>query len=157
MFDSVIRSGAVVDRAILDKEVVVGPGAIVGDGPIDDRPNRQEPGRLNTGITVVGKRAIVPRGARIGRNVRIAADVRTSDFSGRIVRSGESVESELRRAAASAAAARRPATAAEPPAPRRPGRRRRRPARPSPRTDPARALPRALPRAGRGPAAIDLG
>ena len=32
MFDTVIRSGAVVDRAILDKEVVVGPGAIVGDG-----------------------------------------------------------------------------------------------------------------------------
>ena len=26
MFDTVIRSGAVVDRAILDKEVVVGPG-----------------------------------------------------------------------------------------------------------------------------------
>ena len=62
MFDSVIRSGAVVDRAILDKEVVVGQGAIVGDGPYDDRPNKQEPGRLNTGITVVGKRAVVPRG-----------------------------------------------------------------------------------------------
>jgi glucose-1-phosphate adenylyltransferase len=92
MFDSVIRSGAVVDRAILDKEVVIGPGAIVGDGPIDDRPNRQEPGRLNTGITVVGKRAVVPRGVRIGRNVKIAADARTSDFSGRVVRSGESVE-----------------------------------------------------------------
>ncbi len=92
MFDSVIRSGAVVDRAILDKEVVIGPGAIVGDGPIDDRPNRSEPGRLNTGITVVGKHAIVPRGVRIGRNVRIAADVRTSDFTGRIVRSGESVD-----------------------------------------------------------------
>jgi glucose-1-phosphate adenylyltransferase len=92
MFDSVIRSGAVVDRAILDKEVVIGPGAIVGDGPHDDRPNRQEPGRLNTGITVVGKRAIVPRGARIGRNVKIAADVRTSDFPGRTIRSGESVE-----------------------------------------------------------------
>jgi len=58
---------AVIDRAILDKEVVVGPGAIVGDGPYDDRPNRREPTRLNTGITVVGKRAIVPRGARIGR------------------------------------------------------------------------------------------
>jgi glucose-1-phosphate adenylyltransferase len=92
MFDSVIRSGAVVDRAILDKEVVIGPGAIVGDGPIDDRPNRNEPGRLNTGISVVGKRAIVPRGVRIGRNVLVAADVRTSDFSGRIVRSGESVD-----------------------------------------------------------------
>ncbi len=92
MFDSVIRSGAVVDRAILDKEVVVGQGAIVGDGPIDDRPNRHEPGRLNTGITVVGKHAIVPRAARIGRNVRIAADVRTSDYSGRVIRSGESVD-----------------------------------------------------------------
>lgn len=92
MFDSVIRSGAVVDRAILDKEVVIGPGAIVGEGPHDDRPNKQEPGRLNTGITVVGKHAIVPRGVRIGRNVRIAADVRASDFAGRVVRSGQSVE-----------------------------------------------------------------
>ena len=97
MFDSVIRSGAVVDRAILDKEVVVGQGAIVGDGPFDDRPNKQEPGRLNTGITVVGKRAVIPRGVRIGRNVKVAADVRSSDFAGRVVRSGESVE--VRRAA----------------------------------------------------------
>ena len=92
MFDAVIRSGAVVDRAILDKEVVIGQGAIVGEGPYDDRPNKQEPNRLNTGITVIGKRAVVPRGARIGRNVKVAADVRSSDFSGRVVRSGESVE-----------------------------------------------------------------
>ena len=41
MFDTVIRSGAVVDRAILDKEVVVGQGAIVGDGPDFDTPNRR--------------------------------------------------------------------------------------------------------------------
>jgi glucose-1-phosphate adenylyltransferase len=92
MFDSVIRSGAVVDRSILDKEVVVGPGAIVGHGPYDDRPNKGEPGRLNTGITVVGKRAIIPRGARIGRNVKVAAGARTSDFVKRVIRSGESVE-----------------------------------------------------------------
>src|SRR6476660_8382226 len=92
MFDSVIRSGAVVDRAILDKEVVIGSGAIVGDGPYDDRPNKAEPGRLNTGITVVGKRAVIPRGVRIGRNVKVAADVRSSDFAGRVVRSGESVD-----------------------------------------------------------------
>ncbi len=90
MFDSVIRSGAVIDRAILDKEVVVGQGAIVGHGD-DDRPNRQEPGRLNTGITVVGKRAIIPRGTRIGRNVKIEEEVRASDFASRTVRSGESV------------------------------------------------------------------
>src|ERR687898_1609859 len=73
MFDTVIRSGAVVDRAILDKEVVVGQGAIVGDGPDFDTPNKQEPGRLNTGINVVGKRTIIPRGVRIGRNVKVAS------------------------------------------------------------------------------------
>jgi glucose-1-phosphate adenylyltransferase len=105
MFDSVIRSGAVVDRAILDKEVVVGQGAIVGEGPHDDRPNKQEPGRLNTGITVVGKRAVIPRGVRIGRNVRIAADARSSDFTGRVVRSGESIERKAAPRAAKVAAA----------------------------------------------------
>ena len=78
MFDSVIRAGAVVDRAILDKEVVVGQGAIVGEGPYDGPPNRQEPGRLNTGITVVGKQSIVPRGARLGRNVKIGGNVRNA-------------------------------------------------------------------------------
>jgi glucose-1-phosphate adenylyltransferase len=92
MFDSVIRSSAVVDRSILDKEVVVGQGAIVGSGPYDDRPNKQEPTRLNTGITVVGKRALVPRGAHIGRNVRVAADIRTSDFVKKVIKSGESVD-----------------------------------------------------------------
>ena len=92
MFDSVIRAGAVVDRAILDKEVVVGQGATVGAGTDLDTPNRDEPGRLNTGITVVGKRAIIPRGTRIGRNVKIAGEVRVSDFPGRVVRTGASVE-----------------------------------------------------------------
>jgi glucose-1-phosphate adenylyltransferase len=117
MFDSVVRSGAVVDRAILDKEVVVGQGAIVGDGGDYDTPNKREPERLNTGITVVGKRTVIPRGTRIGRNVRIGGDVRTSDFTHRVVRSGESVDrgpDRPRQAARAAAAsdAGRPETAA---------------------------------------------
>jgi glucose-1-phosphate adenylyltransferase len=92
MFDSVIRAGAVVDRAILDKEVVVGQGAIVGEGPYDSPPNRQEPGRLNSGITVVGKQAIVPRGTRLGRNVKVGAGAKSSDYKTRVVRSGSSVD-----------------------------------------------------------------
>jgi glucose-1-phosphate adenylyltransferase len=96
MFDSVIRAGAVVDRAILDKEVVVGQGAIVGEGPYDAPPNKQEPGRLATGITVVGKRSVVPRGARLGRNVKVGGDVRSADFRSRVVRNGESVEAKKR-------------------------------------------------------------
>jgi glucose-1-phosphate adenylyltransferase len=92
LFDSVVRPGAVVDRAILDKEVAVGPGAIVGEGTDYDEVNRREPGRLNTGITVVGKRAVIPRGVRIGRNVLIGEGVRATDFPSRVVRSGSTVE-----------------------------------------------------------------
>jgi acyl-[acyl carrier protein]--UDP-N-acetylglucosamine O-acyltransferase len=92
MFDSVIRSGAVVDRSILDKEVVVGPGAIVGEGTDLSTPNRQEPARLFTGITVVGKRSVIPRNTRIGRNVKIGGDVRSTDFTSRVIKSGSTVE-----------------------------------------------------------------
>jgi glucose-1-phosphate adenylyltransferase len=92
MFDTVVRSGAVVDRAILDKEVVVGSAAIVGDGPDYDTPNRQEPGRLNTGITVVGKQSVVPRGVRLGRNVKVGERVKSGDFATRVVKSGGTVD-----------------------------------------------------------------
>ena len=113
MFDTVIRAGAVVDRAILDKEVVIGQGAIVGEGPYDDTPNRQEPGRLNTGITVVGKQSVVPRGTRLGRNVKVGEKIRTTDFQGKTIRSGGTVERKVRATARDAGA--EPADA--PPAP----------------------------------------
>ena len=62
MFDSVIRPGAIVDRAILDKEVTVGPGAIVGEGTDFSVANRVSPSHLASGITIIGKRAVLPRG-----------------------------------------------------------------------------------------------
>ena len=92
MFDSVICAGAIVDRAILDKQVSVGSNAVIGEGSDLTVANRQEPTRLNTGITVVGKRAVIPRGVRIGRNVKIAEGVRASDYRGHVVRSGNTVE-----------------------------------------------------------------
>ena len=93
MFDTVIRAGAVVDRAIIDKEVSVGPNAIVGFGTDYDTPNRQEPGRLNTGITVIGKRAVIPANTRLGRNVKVLEGVRPADFGRRrSVPSGGTVE-----------------------------------------------------------------
>ncbi len=91
MFDTVVRPGAVVDRAILDKEVTVGPGAIVGEGGDLTVPNRLTPSHLSTGITIVGKRAVIPRSVRIGRNVRIDPDVRAIDFGGRSVESGATI------------------------------------------------------------------
>jgi glucose-1-phosphate adenylyltransferase len=106
MFDTVVRPGAVIDRAILDKEVTVGPGGIGGAGADLAVPNRLNPTHLTTGITIVGKRAVIPRGVRIGRNVRIDPDVRSSDFPGRTVESGATVRRRETRPKA------RPATAA---------------------------------------------
>jgi glucose-1-phosphate adenylyltransferase len=91
MFDTVIGAGASVDRAILDKDCVVGPGSRVGDGD-DLRPNRDEPERLFAGITLVGKRAWIPSGIVIGRNCRIDPSVEAADFGRRrTIRSGTTV------------------------------------------------------------------
>jgi glucose-1-phosphate adenylyltransferase len=89
MFDSIVGAGAVLDRAILDKEVVVGPNAVIGDGH-DMTPNRTDP-RLDTGISLVGKRAVIPRNVRIGRNVRVDESTRSVDFPRRIVASGSTM------------------------------------------------------------------
>ena len=73
MNDTLIGRGCRVDRAIIDKEVVVGDGAVVGYGD-DNSPNSKMPQVLNAGVTLVGKRAIVPSGARLGRNVVVYPD-----------------------------------------------------------------------------------
>jgi glucose-1-phosphate adenylyltransferase len=90
MFDTDIGEGAVVDRAIVDKECVIGAHARVGDGTVL-RPNRSEPERLFSGLTLVGKQARVPARARIGRNCRIDPYVTESDFPRRRVAAGDTV------------------------------------------------------------------
>lgn len=82
MFDTLVGEGAVVDRAIVDKEVEIGPRAVVGEGD-DLRPNRDEPERLYAGLTLVGKQARIPRGVHIGRNCRIDPLVDGDDFGRR--------------------------------------------------------------------------
>lgn len=90
MTDSYISEGAVVDRCIIDKEVVLGAGARLGAGD-DDAPNWLEPGRLNTGITLVGRNARVAPGVVAGRNVLIAPNVEEQHFLTREIPSGDSV------------------------------------------------------------------
>ena len=63
----------------------------MGDGD-DNTPNQAAPDRLNTGLTLAGRRAHIPEGARIGRNVVIRPRVAESAFKGdKSVASGKTV------------------------------------------------------------------
>lgn len=88
--DTIIDSGGVVDRCIIDKEARIREGCHLGWGR-DYRPNEDEPTHLNTGITLVGKGAQIPPGTRIGRNCKINPWVGPSDFPGDLVASGGTV------------------------------------------------------------------
>jgi glucose-1-phosphate adenylyltransferase len=104
MNDTIVGRNAVIDCAILDKEIVVNGGAHIGYGD-DPSPNRMEPKNLSTGITVVGKRVRIPSGLKLGRNVRVDADVVEADFEHvlhveGIIPSGETVLAPSRRESA---------------------------------------------------------
>lgn len=73
--DCRIESGAIVERSIIDKEVIVRKNAYVGYGD-DWSPNAERPDIVNSGITIIGKRAEVPPYVRIGRNCVIGPNVR---------------------------------------------------------------------------------
>jgi glucose-1-phosphate adenylyltransferase len=90
MNNSVIGAQARVERSIIDKRVVVGEGSIVGWGD-DNTPNRAMPNHLNTGLTLIGKRAQVPAGVRIGRNVVVRPRVIVPASSAGDVASGETL------------------------------------------------------------------
>ncbi len=88
--DCIIGMGSILDKVIVDKGTVIGAHCVLGEGD-DLTPNRNEPSNLYTGITVVGKRARVPPGARLGRNVKVEPDVQEADFDRLHVPSGETV------------------------------------------------------------------
>jgi glucose-1-phosphate adenylyltransferase len=90
MNDTIIGDGAVVDRAIVDKQVAIGAGARIGASD-DNTPNQRAPQRLNTGITMIGKRARIPAGLQIGRNVEIGPEVHADDLPAENVPSGTTI------------------------------------------------------------------
>ncbi len=91
MNDTWIGPGARLDKVVVDKKVVIGAGAIVGAGD-PAVVNEQMPDRLFAGITLIGKRAFIPDGARIGRNVLINSNRDEGDFpSDKIVADGKTI------------------------------------------------------------------
>jgi glucose-1-phosphate adenylyltransferase len=87
--DCDIGAGATVDRAILDKNVAVGDGALIGSG-MDYTLNHLDPS-LSTGVTLVGKNTCLPAGLRVGRNCVIYSDLTEDDFLTDFTASGTNV------------------------------------------------------------------
>lgn len=79
MNDTWIGPGARLERAIVDKEVVIGAGAIVGTGDVAVA-NVEMGDKMTTGLTVIGKGARIPVGAKLGRNVLVNSDRDEKDF-----------------------------------------------------------------------------
>jgi glucose-1-phosphate adenylyltransferase len=76
--DCRIEAGAIIERAIIEKEVKAGKNAYVGYGD-DFAPNSERPDIVNTGVTIVGKRAEVQPYVRVGRNCVIGANVKVDN------------------------------------------------------------------------------
>jgi glucose-1-phosphate adenylyltransferase len=66
-----IASGAEVRNAIIDKAALIGPRARVGFGD-PTVPNRLHPEYLDFGITIVGKKTVVPGGVHVGTNCLVS-------------------------------------------------------------------------------------
>jgi glucose-1-phosphate adenylyltransferase len=92
--DTILHLNSTVNRCILDKEVVVGEDSYIGYSD-DYTANREEQEYLCAGITIVGRRARIPAGVRIGRNCKVNPNVKEDDFVGDFVPSGSTVARQL--------------------------------------------------------------
>jgi len=88
--DVEIMSGAVVENCIIDKHTIIKENAMVGFGD-DLTANKERPELLESGITVLGKRLVVPENMVIGRNVRIFQNAKLEDISNNRIASGETI------------------------------------------------------------------
>lgn len=80
MHDARVESGARLKRAIVDKRVAIGQGASLGSD--EDTPNVEFPRDLGGRLSVVGKGAVIPAGARVGSNTLIEIGVTERDYPG---------------------------------------------------------------------------
>lgn len=78
-----------VEKAIIDKNVSLDRDCVVGVG--EDKANEKLPSLLDTGISVIGKNVLLPRGTRVGKNVLIYPELGPADLGSSMIESGATV------------------------------------------------------------------
>ena len=91
MQDAIVGDGCQVEYSIVDKQCRLGSGAVIGAGS-GATPNREFPGHLDCGISVVGKGAVIPAGVRVGKNCIIYPGVELTGRTMGTVNDGETIK-----------------------------------------------------------------
>jgi glucose-1-phosphate adenylyltransferase len=89
--DCVVGKNSMVDLTICDKRAQILGDSIVGSGSRHDFPNIQQPTHLYTGISLIGKEAIIPSGVTIGRNCIINSQTAEDAYSTKEIADGETL------------------------------------------------------------------
>lgn len=87
--DTLIGRRAELRRVIADKDVRIGAGCVIGRG--ESIPNRKQPGRLDTGLTIIGKSVQVADRYRIGTNTIIRPNCRLTAVKNRVIPPGSTL------------------------------------------------------------------
>ncbi len=87
--NTIVKKNAVLLKAIIDKNVKVGKKALIGYG--EPVPNKILGMNLSTGISVIGKNAIIPEGIIIGKNCIISSGIDLSKFKIKEIKSGSTL------------------------------------------------------------------
>ncbi len=89
--DCVVGKNSEVDLSIFDKRVHIQGDAKVGVGTNHKTPNKEYPKHLYTGISLIGKEAIVPSGVSIGRNCIVNSHTREDAYPAKEIPDSETV------------------------------------------------------------------
>lgn len=88
MSDTTIGSNCRINRCIISESAKIGNGVNMGIG--ENVTNESKPSIYNSGITVVGEKAVVPDGCQVGKNVVIDANMTAEEYCSFNIESGKS-------------------------------------------------------------------
>ena len=80
MHNTIIDANSILRQTIVDKNAYISRNCSIGMGDADT-PNKDYPKHLNSGITLIGKAALVKPNVKIGRNSLVYYGVQFDDFT----------------------------------------------------------------------------